>query len=87
MTIALSTTVGNPLGIGEVHTCQRLSPSARHVLDLLIDEKSYCFSEIAQRASCTPRTVRNALGLLRKRRLVIAKFNIRDGRQVLYQRA
>ncbi|NYT04865.1 MAG: winged helix-turn-helix transcriptional regulator [Methanomicrobiales archaeon] len=62
-----------------------IPPSARLVLDVLEDGRSRTFKEVAQQADIAPRTIRFAIGRLKKHGLIVEKFNFRDARQVLYQ--
>lgn len=64
----------------------RLTPSAKKIMSILDDGRSKTFHDISSETAISERAIRNALSLLRKEHLIIAKFNIRDGRQVLYEK-
>lgn len=68
------------------HKTVRLTPSAKKILSILDDGRSKTFHDISSETAISERAIRNALSLLRKEHLIIAKFNIRDGRQVLYEK-
>ncbi len=62
-----------------------LTPSAMALLEVLCDGREYTFKDLTLHSPITPRTIRNAITLLRRQGLIIAKFNFRDGRQILYR--
>ena len=63
-----------------------MNEAHKKILKILEDGREKTFHDISNETDISERAIRNALSLLRKERLIIAKFNIRDGRQVLYER-
>lgn len=66
-------------------TAPGLSPSSLAVLDIIVTEGSMTHKDIVKKSSYSPRTIRNALKKLREKKLLVAKVNIHDMRQIIYE--
>ncbi|MCK9579424.1 MAG: MarR family transcriptional regulator [Methanoregula sp.] len=62
-----------------------LPPSSKTVLRILRTEGAMTHKDIVNRSKCKSRTVRYALKKLKERELIIAKANLHDMRQIIYQ--
>lgn len=74
-----------PGPVSYTETMPHLTPSALALLEVLCDGREYTFKDLTMNSPITPRTIRNAIALLRRQGLIVAKFNFRDGRQILYR--
>jgi hypothetical protein len=62
-----------------------LTPSARKVLEVLQDGNEYNLKTLTEMTGVCNRTTRFAVNLLRRNAFIVAKFNFRDARQLLYR--
>lgn len=58
--------------------------SAVTVLTVLEEGQEMTHKQLTNRCNLSPRTIRHALKILRDRQQIIAKFNFRDARQIIY---
>jgi hypothetical protein len=63
----------------------RLPPSAKKIFALFSDGNTYTVQELRKRTGYSIRCTRYAVQLLKKNRMIVAKFNFRDARQTLYR--
>ena len=62
-----------------------LPPSSKIVLEILGTQGAMTHKDIVEKSHFRPRTVRYALKKLKENNLLVAKMNLHDMRQIIYQ--
>lgn len=66
---------------------RRLPPSAKKIFAVFEDGELHTVQELRKKTGFSIRCTRYAVQLLKESRLIVAKFNFKDARQPLYQKA